>query len=381
MTDPTMDREPDRLAALRRYEILDTPPDRAFDRIVALTARLFAAPIAMISFVDADRIWFKARHGLDLTEIDRDPGLCASTILQEEPWVVPNARQDARSRFNPLVTGQAGIRFYAGAPLRTHDGFNLGTLCIMDTEPRVMSRLQLDHLAGLAMITMDHLEQRILARHAISGVLAEKDKALRRTKMRARELEHRVMNGLHLVSTTLQLQSRAQPDASAARHLMEAADRVATIARVHRHIHSQEAVGRVDCRAFLEQLCGELSSLVSVDDGRVLFHGIDANVAAEHVAPLGVIVSELVTNAAKHGDGRITVSLRRPAAGRLSLEVSDEGAGLSADFDPAAHSGFGMKLVCTLAQAIGGTLTYGAPSGRPGVCFSVTFDETTERLA
>jgi len=376
MTDPTIDGEPGRLTALRRYEILDTPRDRAFDRIAALAARLFSAPIAMISFVDADRIWFKARHGLDLTEIDRDPGLCASAILQEGPWVVPNARQDVRSRFNPLVNGQAGIRFYAGAPLRTHDAFNLGTLCVMDIEPRMVSRQQLDHLADLAMITMDQLEQRLLGRHAISGVLAEKDKALRRTKMQARELEHRMMNGLHLASTALRLQGRAQPDPSVAHHLMNAADRVTTIARVHRHIHAGDAIGPIECRAFLERLCGDLSSLISLDEGRVVFDGVDVRVPAEHMAPIGVIVSELVTNAAKHGGGRILVSLRRLAAGRVSIDVSDEGAGLPADFDPAVHGGFGMNLVHSLAQSIGGALTVGADADHRGVRFGVAFDET-----
>jgi GAF domain-containing protein len=128
-----------RLAAVRRYAVLDTPPDGAFDRITALAARHFSVPISIVSIVDRDRIWFKSHHGVDAQEIGRDPGLCASAILQDGPWVVENAAVDPRTLANPLVAGELGLRFYAGAPLTTHDGFNLGTLCVIDQEPRRLS--------------------------------------------------------------------------------------------------------------------------------------------------------------------------------------------------------------------------------------------------
>ncbi|MBA2445934.1 MAG: hypothetical protein H0V49_11480 [Nocardioidaceae bacterium] len=100
-----------RLAAVRRYDVLDTPPDGAFERITALAARLFKAPISVVSIVDADRIWFKSHHGLDVAQIQRLPGLCASAILQKEPWVFTNARNDPRALANPLVAGdfRAGL--------------------------------------------------------------------------------------------------------------------------------------------------------------------------------------------------------------------------------------------------------------------------------
>src|SRR5687767_9179452 len=128
---PSADTEADRLAALRRYDILDTPPDGAFDRITALAARLFDVPIAIVSVVDTDRIWFKSARGLpDVAEIERAPGLCASAILQDQPWVVTDAANDPRTLANPLVAGAFGLRFYVGVPLTTSDGHNLGTLCV-----------------------------------------------------------------------------------------------------------------------------------------------------------------------------------------------------------------------------------------------------------
>jgi GAF domain-containing protein len=132
------DNEAERMAAVHRYEILDTPPDGNFDRVTALAARRFNAPIAIISIVDHDRIWFKSHHGLDVEQIGRERGLCASAILSSDAHVLVDASTDPRSLANPLVAGEFGLRFYAGVPLRTTDGFNLGTLCVIDKEPRAV---------------------------------------------------------------------------------------------------------------------------------------------------------------------------------------------------------------------------------------------------
>lgn len=160
--------EPGRLAALRRYDILDSPPDGAFDRITAVAARLFGAPIAIVSLVDTDRIWFKSHHGIDAEQVDREPGLCASAILQDDPWVVTDASTDPRTLANPLVAGSLGLRFYAGVPLRTHDGFNLGTLCVIDHAPRQVSPSEVAILGDLASVVMDEMELRLSARHSIA---------------------------------------------------------------------------------------------------------------------------------------------------------------------------------------------------------------------
>jgi len=159
---PANERE--RLDAVRRYDILDTPPDGAFDRITALAARIFDVPISIVSIVDSDRIWFKSRHGVEVDEIGRDPGLCASAILHDEPWLVTDAKLDPRTLTNPLVVGQLGLRFYAGAPLTTRDGYNLGTLNVIDTQPREVTRAQIATLVDLAAIVVDELELRLAAR-------------------------------------------------------------------------------------------------------------------------------------------------------------------------------------------------------------------------
>ena len=189
---PSPVTEGERLAALRRYEILDTPPDGAFDRITALAAELLSVPIAIISLVDADRIWFKSRHGIDVDQIDREPGLCASAIVQSDAWVVTDASTDARALANPLVAGEFGLRFYAGVPLTTHDGHNLGTLCVIDKEPREeVSPQQIRHLKNLAALVMDEMELRIAARRThedMAQALAERDLQAERAKDAERRL-------------------------------------------------------------------------------------------------------------------------------------------------------------------------------------------------
>ena len=168
-----------RIAAVRHYEILDTPADGSFDRITALAARHFDAPISIVSIVDSDRIWFKSRHGVDADEVGRDPGLCASAILGDAPWVVENAEIDPRALANPLVAGELGLRFYAGAPLITGDGHGLGTLCVIDRAPRAFSDDDAAVLAEMAALVMDALELRLAARRTVSNELALRDQAER----------------------------------------------------------------------------------------------------------------------------------------------------------------------------------------------------------
>ncbi|MET1153740.1 protein kinase [Arthrobacter sp.] len=156
--------EPLRMEAVHSYDILDTPPDGAFDHITALAARLLSTPIAIVSVVDHDRIWFKSHHGLDIEQIDREPGLCASAILQNGPWIINNAPADPRALANSLVAGDFGLKFYAGVPLKTRDGYNLGTLCVLDFEPREITAADILTLEDLAAVVMNDLELRLESR-------------------------------------------------------------------------------------------------------------------------------------------------------------------------------------------------------------------------
>lgn len=170
-------REEERLAAVRRYDVLDTPPDGAFDRITAIAARLFGVPISIVSIVDRDRIWFKSHHGVEVDEVRRSSGLCASAIMQCDPWLVTDAETDPRTLANPLVAGELGLRFYAGVPLTTSDGHNLGTLCIIDRQPRQITDQEVDTLRDLASLVLDELELRLSAQRTMGLEKALRDSA------------------------------------------------------------------------------------------------------------------------------------------------------------------------------------------------------------
>src|SRR5215210_169866 len=349
--------ESQRIEAVRRYDILDTPPDGAFDRITAIAARRFDVPISIISIVDHDRIWFKSHHGLAVKQIGRDPGLCASAILADMPHVLANAAVDPRSLANPLVAGEFGLRFYAGVPLRTHDGFNLGTLCVIDKEPRPLNQGQIDDLRDLASVVMDQMELRLSARQAVA-----------QAQLMAKEIDHRVTNSLQFISSMLSMQSRGL-DQNTASHLQMAANRVAAVAQVHRNFYTNEA-DEVSCITFLRRLCADLSGIL----GRPIeVAGDEGKVPTTRIQPIGLMLNELVTNAAKHGGaGRIDVEYTIEG-GRHELSVCDEGEGLPKNFDAKNTDGLGMKVVDALAGQVGGSLSAQANRRGRGACFTVSY--------
>ena len=160
MITPLPTNETKRLKALRRYQILDTSAEQAFDDFAFLASTICQTPIALMTLVDTDRQWFKARLGLDVTETPREQAFCAHTILGSEVMVVEDATRDVRFANNALVTGDPHIRFYAGAPLMDAEGNGLGSLCVIDRQPRSLSPEQNKALQALARQTISQLELR-----------------------------------------------------------------------------------------------------------------------------------------------------------------------------------------------------------------------------
>lgn len=156
--------EKKRLANLYEYEILDTPPDGYFDEITSLASKIFNVPISIITLVDTDRIWFKSSVGIDAEEIPRNPGLCSSAIMSPDIYIVEDARNDPRTLSNPLVAGILGLQFYAAAPLKSSSGFNLGTICLIDLEPRTLNAKESSMLMQLSRIVMAQFELKLQAR-------------------------------------------------------------------------------------------------------------------------------------------------------------------------------------------------------------------------
>ncbi len=172
--------EPARLTALRAYELLDTEPERDFDDLVALAAAIWRTPIALMTLLDEDRQWFKARVGLAIGETDRSAAFCGHAILGTDTMVVPDALADVRFADNPLVVGAPGIRFYAGSPLITAGGHALGTLCVIDREPRQATEAEIAALTALARQASRLVDVRHVARdlHAALARVADLERLL-----------------------------------------------------------------------------------------------------------------------------------------------------------------------------------------------------------
>ena len=164
MVDPASASEAERLRALASYELLDTPPEPEFDQLTALAADVFQVPIAMVSLVDHDRVWHKSMCGFGLVETPRAGAFCARTILARQPLVVPDATLDERFADSLLVAGESRVRFYAGAPLTTRAGLNIGAFCVMDKVPRAFGQTEVTRLSRLTAVVMAAIEARLSER-------------------------------------------------------------------------------------------------------------------------------------------------------------------------------------------------------------------------
>jgi diguanylate cyclase (GGDEF)-like protein len=164
MSESKLQDEFARLAALHRYDVLDTPPDEPFDKITALVQTILNVPISAVSLVDRDRQWFKSCVGLDVRETSRDISFCTHAIRSRRPMAVEDAFLDERFAENPLVTGKPFVRSYLGVPLETPDGYNVGSLCALDTKPRRYDEKQIEVLKSFAAVVVDELELLSLVR-------------------------------------------------------------------------------------------------------------------------------------------------------------------------------------------------------------------------
>lgn len=369
--------EAQRVAALRRYAILDTPREKDFDDIVAVVSAICETPISVINFIDEGRQWFKAEVGLGVRETPLPASICAHAILQHDLLVVPDTLADPRFSDNPLVIGDPRLRFYAGALLETADGLPLGTICVLDTRPRKLTDNQMALLRLMASQIMKLLESRQLAvtEHA-ARMIAEQ--LARDNEVLARESDHRVMNSLQLVSSILALQGRAaSPSAKPA--LEEAQRRVRAIATVHRQLHLSGSMAEIEIAPFLHRLCESLADTAPPHVSSIVVKSDPARAPSATASALGLILAELIANSFKHAfpDGRagsIGVTFaREQAATGWKLVVRDDGIGLAEGFDPAASEGIGMRVITSLVSRLNARFVFS--SSQKGAEFRIEAKE------
>jgi len=344
-------------APARADDLLGLLADDSISHVTALAARLFSAPMAVVSVPDSERVRFMARHGIDLSEIAREPALC-DAFLHEGARVLCDIRRNAAAQRHPIVSGPPWVRFYAGMPLVLRDGARIGVLCVFDTRPRRPRLPQLDILHELACLLIDQIELRRAARES----LAQKEDLIK-------EINHRVSNSLQVVSNLLVLQARGADDALR-RHLDAAAGRISAVAQIHRRLYQADRVSVVDFKRYLDELCADIHRSVSAQEQRheIAIEADAVDMPTQRATVLGLILNEVVTNAVKHAypagaSGRIVVGFRA-AGGEHCLVIEDEGCGLPPGADPAASRGLGMRIIHALVKQLGGSIAFGC--GRNG---------------
>ena len=335
----TPTNEAARLAALNAYAILDTANEGAFDDITRIAALVCGTPIAVVNFIDAERQWFKSEIGLGVRETPLDPSICAHAILQDDLFVVPDTRLDARFQGNPLVTGDPHLRFYAGAPLRTPDGHALGTVCVLDTEPRSLSDVQLGALKALARQSMAQLELR--------KALAQSERAHAFRDQLLAIVGHDLKSPLRRAGYAIErARGESPPDAQA--RLDVARDALAQIDRdlnklpvlaTSAESKSGPTLERFAVAEVLDPLV-DTWRMAAARKGLRLDHVRSTIRIDSHRDLLATIVGNLLNNAVKYTQGgRILIGVRR-RGDACSIDVLDTGAGIAPDQQDAMFEAF-----------------------------------------
>jgi two-component sensor histidine kinase len=286
--------ECDRLAALRSYRILGTPPEPTFDELVQLAASACQAPIALISLIDESRQWFKAEVGLGVHETPLDRSICLSAMLRPGLTIVPDLIEDPRFAHNPLVAGEPYLRFYAGAVLETPAAVPLGALCVLDHVPRALTEEQASTLAVLARQVMSQLELR--------RIIAEQDERLaanhqveQRQALLVRELHHRVKNTLATVQALVGATGRST--GSFEEFYRSFSRRITALAKTHNLLTEDYWQ-----TAPLRQIAlNELKPFAESRVPRFMLLGPPLELSADLAVPVGMALHELTTNAARYG--------------------------------------------------------------------------------
>lgn len=386
----------ERLQALKSYGVLDTFSEREYDQLTAIASEICGCKMSLISLLDEDRQWFKARVGLDVSETARELAFCAHAILEpKKTLIVPDARVDERFHDNPLVTGDPHLAFYAGVPLVNEEGYSLGTLCVLDSEPKQLTDSQVTALNALAHQVMALLELR-RSKMAL-------EKTLSRLEEKNKELEQFAFIAAHDLKSPLNGIS-SLTDALISNHgekLHEDGVRMLNAIRGSTHQLSSLISGLLDYYR-LDGSVAELNSpvtrvaletqimdLFGGDPGVEIQFSNDIEVINTHGPILLQVLLNLVSNAIKYSDKpntivKIDIKERQDA---YIVSVADNGAGIdsrfhdklfqlfetfaSADRFGKRGNGIGLATVKKLINRAGGTIQFFSEKGK-GTTFEFT---------
>ena len=360
MIAPRHPRQAARLQALRSYDILDTDPDRAFDEIVQLASQLCGTPISVVNLIDSTRQWFKAETGLGVRETPIESSICAHAILEDDFVEIPDTLADPRMADNPLCQAEPGLRFYAGALLRTSEGLPLGTLCVLDYERRELTDLQRTTLKVLAHQVMAQLELR---------------KALHSGEILRKEIDHRAKNSLQSLASFARFQKRTYTSPEAQEALSSVLVRVDAMSRLHQQLHQSDEQNEVRLDTYVRTVCSHLEGLAP-PGVRLEVTTAPLHVGAQQAVAIGTFLNEFVTNSYKHAfpegrAGTVSVTLAQEGADMARLVCADDGVGMG-ETDTPQGSGLGMKIAQVVCLELNCDLSLQSTS--QGLTATLAFD-------
>lgn len=381
LSPPHVADETERLDALDRYAILDTSPEEAFDDVARLASAICGAPIALISLIDTTRQWFKARVGLGVTETSRESSFCAHAIAQDEVFLVPDALTDPRFADSPLVTGEPYVRFYAGAPLTTPGGVKLGTLCVIDHEPRTLTGAQLSALRALSRQVIVQLELRrmILERSAAElAVERMKKEFISTVSHELRTPLTSIRGSLSLLASGVmgELPEEARPLVTVAERnsvrLMGLINDILDFDKLQSGRMKMD-VRPVSLEDVLRRAIDHVAPAARQEGLEIELHCADTTVMADAARLLQVVVN-LLSNAVKYSDrgGIIGVAAAEVEEGWVKVRVDDRGRGIapelqiklfgrfqradSSDSRTKPGTGLGLSICKAIIEQHGGTI-------------------------
>ncbi len=362
-TPPIPQNETERLQALRDLKLLDTPAEENFDSITRIASEICGVPVALVSLIDQDRQWFKAKHGIDIAETPREISFCGHAICaKDEIFTVTDAQKDPRFFDTPLVIGDANVRFYAGVPLHVDDDLAIGTLCVMDSQPRELSDSQ---IAALKALKQQVLSQFELRRH-VKG-LQQANQQLENLNQEKNEfmgiLAHDLKNPLSIIKN-LSEEIEEDLDALAADELQSMVHNIQQSSNKMTHlimnlldVHALEAgkmrshLDEFDLRPHIEQSLAQYQPAAKRKQIQLLSDLTDVGNIQADSAHIGSVLDNLISNAIKYSPLNTQVSVRLYQQGdKIGFEVKDQGPGLS-ESDQKALFGKFQRLS---AQPTGG---------------------------